>query len=103
MGKPAAAVHVPDGTVIGRVKGSGGNAALRKYFEENVLGTEGYVNYLDSELLEPYYEDGTLDPNSAESYEKQPRSEVAVRHLWGRPGWKRRGLADDEGRRHAST
>lgn len=62
-------LFMPDGTVIGRVKGLEGNAALRKYFEENVLGTEGYVNYLDSELLEPYYEDGTLDPNSRESYE----------------------------------
>ena len=62
-------LFMPDGTVIGRVRGLEGNAALRKYFEENVLGTEGYVNYLDSELLEPYYEDGTLDPNSRESYE----------------------------------
>ena len=43
--------------------------SLRKYFEENVLGTGEYVNHLDSEILDPYYEDGTLDPAGRESYE----------------------------------
>ena len=62
-------LFMPDGTVIGRVKGLEGNAALRKYFEENVLGTGEYVNYLDSETLAPYYEDGTLDPAERENYE----------------------------------
>ena len=62
-------LFMPDGTVIGRVKGLEGNAALRKYFEENVLGTGEYVNHLDSEILDPYYEDGTLDPAGRESYE----------------------------------
>ena len=62
-------LFMPDGTVIGRVKGLEGNAALRKYFEENVLGTGEYVNYLDSETLDPYYEDGTLDTTGRESYE----------------------------------
>ena len=62
-------LFMPDGTVIGRVKGLEGNAALRKYFEENVLGTGEYVNYLDSETLAPYYEDGTLGPAERENYE----------------------------------
>ena len=48
--------------MIGREKGLEQNAALRKYFEENVLGTEGYENYMDTPALEPFYEDGTLDP-----------------------------------------
>ena len=56
-------LFTPDGTVIGRVKGLEENAALRKYFEENVLNTEGYVNYLDTPALDEYYEDGTLDPS----------------------------------------
>lgn len=60
---------MPDGTVIGRVKGLEGNAALRKYFEENVLGTEGYVNHLDSEALEPFYRDGTLNAADRENFE----------------------------------
>ena len=55
--------------MIGRVKGMEGNAALRKYFEENVLGTGEYVNYLDSETLAPYYEDGTWGPAERENYE----------------------------------
>ncbi len=62
-------LFMPDGTVIGRVKGLEGNAALRKYFEENVLGTEGYVNHLDSEALEPFYRDGTLNAADRENFE----------------------------------
>lgn len=61
-------LFMPDGTAIGRVKGLEENAALRKYFEENVLGTEGYVNYLDSEDLEPFYRDGTLNAADRENY-----------------------------------
>lgn len=62
-------LFMPDGTVIGRVWGLEGNAALRKYFEENVLGTGEYVNYLDSETLDPYYKDRMMDPTSRENYE----------------------------------
>ncbi len=62
-------LFMPDGTVIGRVKGLEGNAALRKYFKENILGTEGYVNHLDSEALEPFYRDGTLNAADRENFE----------------------------------
>ena len=48
---------MPDGTVIGRVKGLKGNPALRKYFDENVLHTEGYENYLNDPTLELFYGD----------------------------------------------
>ena len=59
---------MPAGTVSGREKGLEQNAALRKYFEENVLGTEGYENYMDAPALKPLYEDGTLDPAEIELY-----------------------------------
>ena len=61
-------LFMPDGTMIGREKGLEQNAALRKYFEENVLGTEGYENYMDAPALKPLYEDGTLDPAEIELY-----------------------------------
>ncbi|NBH20289.1 hypothetical protein D3Z55_23580 [Clostridiaceae bacterium] len=62
-------LFMPDGTVIGREKGLEQNAALQKYFEENVLGTEGYENNMDAPALKPLYKDGTLDPAERELYE----------------------------------
>lgn len=55
-------LFMPDGTVIGRVKGLEDNAALRKYFWENVLNTEGYVNYLDNPELAKSNEYSIPDP-----------------------------------------
>ena len=63
-------LFMPDGTAIGRVNGLEVNAALRKYFRENVLNTEGYINYMDRPELDKFYEDGTLDPAMKEGTEK---------------------------------
>lgn len=63
-------LFMPDGTAIGRVNGLEENAALRKYFRENVLNTEGYINYMDRPELDKFYEDGTLDPAMKEGTEK---------------------------------
>ena len=50
-------LFMPDGTAIGRVNGLEENAVLRKYFRENVLNTEGYINYMDRPELDKFYEE----------------------------------------------
>ena len=55
-------LFMPDGTAIGRVKGLEDNAALKKYFRENVLNTEGYVNYVDIPGLDESYGYKAQDP-----------------------------------------
>ena len=95
-------LFMPDGTAIGRVKGLEQNAALRKYFEENVLNTEGYVNYLDTPVLDEYYEDGMLDP----SLKKERENGLYLQWLsatYGKTGMQKLGdwLVTKEGR-HAA-
>ena len=52
---------MPDGTPIGREYGLEENEALKKYFLDHVLGTEGYEEYLSTPKLQQLYDEGVLD------------------------------------------
>lgn len=62
-------LFMPDGTAIGRVKGLEESGALRKYFGENILGTEGYPDYVPSPEFEEYRGDGTLEQEMRREHE----------------------------------
>ena len=55
---------MPDGTLIGRAHGLEKNKALRRYFDEKVLGTEGYEEF----RYDPMSMDGTLDMETYQRY-----------------------------------
>lgn len=59
---------MPDGTAIGRVYGLEEDEALRRYFDENIIGTEGYARYLSTPELQQLYDDGVLDDAGEEVY-----------------------------------
>lgn len=52
-----------------REKGLEESGALRKYFEENILGTEGYPDYAASPEVEEYRGDGTLEREMQREHE----------------------------------
>lgn len=61
-------LFMPDGTAIGRVYGLEEDEALRRYFDENIIGTEGYARYLCTPELQQLYDDGVLDDAGEEVY-----------------------------------
>lgn len=61
-------LFMPDGTPIGREYGLEENEALKKYFLDHVLGTEGYEEYLCTPELQKLYDEGILDDAGEELY-----------------------------------
>lgn len=59
---------MPDRTSIGRVYGLEEDEALRRYFDENIIGTEGYARYLCTPEQQ-LYDDSVLDEAGEEVYD----------------------------------
>ena len=79
---------MPDGTPIGREYGLEENEALKKYFFDHVLGTEGYEEYLCTPELQQLYDEGVLDDEGEKLYNAHLYSKWLT-ETYGKTEWQK--------------
>ena len=85
---------MPYGTLIGRVHGLEKNKALRRYFDEEVPGTEGYEEF----RYDPMSMDGTLDMEPYQGYHENRQYRRWLTETYGKTKLEKvGGLSAHEG------
>ena len=81
-------LFMPDGTPIGREYGLEENEALKKYFFDHVLGTEGYEEYLCTPELQQLYDEGVFDDEGEKLYNDHLYSKWLT-ETYGKTEWQK--------------
>ena len=81
-------LFMPDGTPIGREYSLEENEALKKYFLDHVLGTEGYKEYLSTPELRQLYDEGVFDDEGEKLYNDNLYSKWLT-ETYGKTEWQK--------------